>query len=263
MGVDDYAPSAYDDEGEYTRLRAMEASDDPETFASFARVGLTGPFHAPAEVGVGAGGVAEWMAARLAPGARVTIVDFDPRFVPRMALDDPVVVVADIVEVDLEPRHDLIHCRYVLQHVSDPARALANLAAGLAPGGWLVVEDSHWHSVVADRTHPDAALFDRVNEALAQVAAGLGIDTSIASRLPGMVDDLGLVDRGERIWQYFERGDASAGARANAAPRLGADAVAAGHISESDLARYLELIADPTMTVLGESTASVWGRRPD
>lgn len=37
--------------------------------------------------------------------------------------------------------YDLVHCRFVLQHLAEPAAALRRMAAAVAPGGWLVVEE--------------------------------------------------------------------------------------------------------------------------
>jgi 2-polyprenyl-3-methyl-5-hydroxy-6-metoxy-1,4-benzoquinol methylase len=45
------------------------------------------------------------------------------------------IVVGDVATVELAGSYDLIFSRAVLEHVSDPVRALANLASVLAPGG--------------------------------------------------------------------------------------------------------------------------------
>jgi SAM-dependent methyltransferase len=36
---------------------------------------------------------------------------------------------------------DVVHARLLLSHLPDPDAALAKLAAGVKPGGWLLVED--------------------------------------------------------------------------------------------------------------------------
>jgi chemotaxis methyl-accepting protein methylase len=48
----------------------------------------------------------------------------------------------DITRDELESAaYDLVHCRFVLQHLAEPVVALDKMAAAVAPGGWLVVEE--------------------------------------------------------------------------------------------------------------------------
>ena len=44
-------------------------------------------------------------------------------------------------------RYQMIFCRHVIEHIPDPAAALADLQVLLAPGGSLVVEVPNWRSV--------------------------------------------------------------------------------------------------------------------
>ena len=74
------------------------------------------------------------------------------------AVDSVLRVVHHDVENDPLPSgsFDLIHARFVLEHLRDPAAVLARLAGVLRPGGWLVIEDALGLSLQANLA--DAAL---------------------------------------------------------------------------------------------------------
>jgi SAM-dependent methyltransferase len=49
----------------------------------------------------------------------------------------------DITVDDVEPAsYDLVHSRFLLMHLDDPADALRRMAAALRPGGWFVAEET-------------------------------------------------------------------------------------------------------------------------
>ena len=92
----------------------------------------------------------------------------------------------DILADPVEPaRYDLVHCRALLCHLPDPARALGIMAAAVRPGGWLLVEDADYCSLVAaDPAHPRAPGFNAVMRTLlAFIAAGRAFDPFFGRRL--------------------------------------------------------------------------------
>src|SRR6478672_13523350 len=96
---------------------------DPVTRGHVDRLGVR-PGSRCWEVGAGGPSIPEALAAAVGPTGHVLATD----------------VVADPPP---EPgTFDLVHARLVLLHVPDRARALATMAAGLRPGGWLLVEDA-------------------------------------------------------------------------------------------------------------------------
>jgi len=152
-----HAASAFDDE--LGRLRLLEDRYDARTFG---RLSALGPLAGTVclEVGAGAGSVACWLAAQAGPAGRVVATDADPRFLVGAPTTGIEVRRHDILAGQLEPRrYDLVHCRALLCHLADPLRALRTMAAAVRPGGWLLVEDADYVSLVAaDPAHPRYAL---------------------------------------------------------------------------------------------------------
>jgi SAM-dependent methyltransferase len=69
--------------------------------------------------------------------------DADPRFLADVTSAGVEVRRHDIRADPLEPAlYDLVHCRALLCHLPDPARALGVMAAVVQPSGWLLVEDA-------------------------------------------------------------------------------------------------------------------------
>ena len=88
--------------------------------------------------------------------------DADPRFLGGTAAAGLEVRCHDILADPLEPGHyDLVHCRALLCHLADPRQAVRAMAAAVQPGGWLLIEDADYVSLVAaDPAHPRPAIAD-------------------------------------------------------------------------------------------------------
>src|SRR5689334_21844890 len=100
----------------------------------------------------------------------------------------------DIVTDDLDEDHyDLVHARLVLEHIPERDRVLARLAAALRPGGWLVVEDFDWASLLVSPGSVAESLHVRANEALVAVFTAAGATTDYGRRLPLHFRAAGLV----------------------------------------------------------------------
>jgi 2-polyprenyl-3-methyl-5-hydroxy-6-metoxy-1,4-benzoquinol methylase len=98
-----------------------------------------GPGARALEVGCGNGSISAWLAERVGPRGQVVAVDLDLSLVdgqaPRLELRQ-----ADIVAGPVDPgSFDLVTARAVLHHVTDVEAATRNLAAGLAPGGSILL----------------------------------------------------------------------------------------------------------------------------
>src|SRR4051812_7514193 len=109
------------DTAEHERLALLEEVFDPFSRASLDRIGVR-PGWSCLEVGAGRGSVARELAARA--GARnVTATDLSTRLLGPIAELGIRVLRHDVLRDEAPGAFDLIHCRFVLEHL--PRRDLA------------------------------------------------------------------------------------------------------------------------------------------
>ncbi|HEX6499868.1 MAG TPA: class I SAM-dependent methyltransferase [Micromonosporaceae bacterium] len=215
------------------------------------------------EIGAGNGSIAAWLADRVGIAGEVIATDVKPQHVrphPRVE-----VLTHDICVDPLpEGQFDVIHARLVLAHLPARREILGRLVQALAPGGALLVEE--WGArpgAVLAASDPDAAeLYTRYQQALLDVFAAWGNDSGWAASVPRVMLAAGLVavdtTAHARSWT-----GGTAGCRLPIAvsSELHEHLVNAG-MPASDLVRLRELLADPTLVLLGNLTYSTLGRRP-
>jgi SAM-dependent methyltransferase len=83
---------------------------------------------------------------------------------------------------------DLVHARFVLEHVPDPAGLTRVLVAAARPGGRIVLADDD-HDVL--RLHPPAPGLERVWRAYVGTYAAHGNDPSVGRKLPALLAGAG------------------------------------------------------------------------
>jgi len=237
---------------------------DPTTFARLAGLGdLVG--RRCLEVGAGGGSVARWLAARVGPHGEVLATDLNPRHLPAGA--GYRVLRHDLVTEPLPAGPwDVIHARLVLLHLPEREEVLGRLAAAVAPGGALVVEEwaTEFGSLVLAAPSPaDADLIDAYQETLVRkILRARGNDPMWAVRVHAAMIGAGLIDVdtviGARSWP-----GGSAGALLIAANigQLRAEFLSAG-FTPADLDRVLALVADPRLVLRSHLLYSTVGRRP-
>ncbi|WP_030244821.1 methyltransferase domain-containing protein [Streptomyces sp. NRRL S-350] len=81
---------------------------------------------------------------------------------------------------------DVVWCERVLQHLTDPARAVAEIARVLRPGGRVALLDTDWATFVL---HPAAP---EIRPALAAVTQATAATPDAGRRLAGWLADAGL-----------------------------------------------------------------------
>jgi SAM-dependent methyltransferase len=117
-----------------------------------------------------------WPAGR---GAEVVATDIDPYFLQAETLAVVEVRRHDILEGPVEDAaFGLVVARAVLVHLRDRARALRHMAAGLKPGGWLVLVDPSPPPTPRLLRAADPALHERVFAAWASSSPGPGSATT-------------------------------------------------------------------------------------
>jgi SAM-dependent methyltransferase len=249
------------DEDELTRLRSLEALYDVHTRDVLDRIGVAEGWTC-AEVGAGAGSVADWLCRRVGPRGRVVAVDITTAFVER--LDHPNLEVrrADVVEHPLEEGgYDLIHARALLEHLPGREDVVAAFAAALRPGGVLVAEDVVLTGTTA--VHPPSELIARLNDAFAKGFAMSGADLDFGLRLPDTLRAAGLTDvDADGHVPIVTTGSPSAHFQTHGLRRQGGLLVEAGLLSEEDVAAGIEVASSPGHTMFAPIMIAAWGRRP-
>jgi ubiquinone/menaquinone biosynthesis C-methylase UbiE len=116
------------------------------------------PGHRILEVGCGLGDDAAALARRVAPGGVVVAVDGSQAMVDAAQKRHGSVAclsfeLADATELPFEDASfDACRIDRVLQHIADPARAIAEMVRVLRPDGVLVAFDNDWETLTVDST---------------------------------------------------------------------------------------------------------------
>ena len=217
------------------------------------------------ETGAGGGSIAGWLALAAGPAGRVLATDVNTRHLPPSPPYD--VLVHDLEKEPVpDGPWDVIHARLVLVHLPGREAILRGLAAALAPGGALVVEDfaSTFRGLVLAAPTPLAAeLVDLYHELLVEhVLPAHGNDPTWAGRVPAAMLEAGLTDVDTvvhaRSWRGGTAGALLIGANIAQARE---DFLAAG-MTEAQLDELGRLVSDPRLMVRDHFTYSTIGRRP-
>lgn len=246
---------------ERDRLNSLTQLYDPATMALIGRLGLP-PGARCAEVGAGTGSVAELLARHVGPAGHVLAIDTDTRFLEPLA--DATITVArqDVTAEPLPPgQFDLIHARLLLEHLPQRDDVLAALAQGLAPGGWLLIEDLDW--ATAEVIDPPSPVYNRVTGACREFMRSRGYDPEYARRLPRSLTAAGLTDVGAQAVAVQVRADAARGIPpwellvAQLAPGL----LAGGWIDQADLEAFTGICRESDSIIFAPLMISSWARR--
>jgi SAM-dependent methyltransferase len=234
-------------------LSLLEGLFDPPSVERLERIGVASGWEV-LELGAGRGSMAAWLAGRVAPGGRVVATDLDVSLLEQRAEPGVEVLRHDVLADDFPPASfDLVHCRAVLVHLSDPERALARIAGWVKPGGVILAEEP-WTDVA--RLAPDPAA--------ARAAAALDdIDGAFARRLPQLLRDVGLERvRGEATLDFFDGGSREAAFFRRVLEGAAASLVASGRLAPEDAQAMKARFEDPAFVDCGWPRIAAVGRKP-
>lgn len=151
-----------------------------------------------ADIGCGTGTVSRWMAARMGPAGRVDAIDIAPEQI-EVAKSTPVEACSSSIHYQVgsayepglpENAFDIVFCRLVLCHLKEPAKAVAQMAKLLRPGGRLVLVDFDLRDTF---TMPHCQFYqDYINEVGIPYQMKVNVDYSIGLKLPQLLMDAGL-----------------------------------------------------------------------
>jgi SAM-dependent methyltransferase len=218
------------------------------------------------EVAAGAGSVAAWLARH---AGEVTATDTDVQHVAPLAATHPNLTVTphDIETDPLEAgRYDLIHTRLLLAHLPRRRELVGKLAAALAPGGVLVIDEfqAAWDWCLMDA--PDllvaGRLFAVYQQALTSVLAASGNDIAWGRNAHRAMREHDLVDIDVEFWaKSWYGGQPGCQLPYLAAAQLRPKLIDAG-MSAADIDAFRTLLEDPTLMIHANLAVSTCGRRP-
>lgn len=215
------------------------------------------------ELGAGNGSIAGWLADQAGPAGQVLATDINTGQIP---VERGYTIVRHDLTSDPLPDGpwDVIHARLVLGHLPGRHDILRRLAATLAPGGALAIEeweDCHAGLVLAAPEPEAATLLPTYLTAVEQLLSAGGLDHEWAWQVHAAMGSAGLVEVDTVVHARSWPGG-SAGALHHAAnirllrPRL----LEAG-MTGQQLDRLSGFLRDPRMVVRGLLTISTVGRR--
>jgi ubiquinone/menaquinone biosynthesis C-methylase UbiE len=150
------------------------------------------------DVGCGPGTITLDLARRIAPGS-VLGIDASAEVIERAeaarvaaGVENARFTTGDVYALELDDAlFDVVHAHQVLQHLSDPVRALVELRRVLRPEGLLAARDSDYGAFTWS---PESPLLERWNELYHQVTARNDADADAGRHLPGWVRAAGFDD---------------------------------------------------------------------
>lgn len=249
--VDTKAPTEHD------RLRLLEEVFDPTTARRLDHTGVQ-PGWRCLEVGAGAGSVARMLAAR-AGADNVTATDMSTDFLAPLAESGIRVLHHDVTVDEAPGEFDLIHSRFVLEHVTRRDEALRRMASWLRPGGWLVVESA----TPIPELSSDPAVRQGLTALSTQMARSVGTDPVWARTLPVPLEDTGLVECTAEGHIIPIRGGGALARWMTATHQLiDEPAVASGAITQAELTEAYATYENPAFVDYTWMSVGAFGRRP-
>ena len=265
MSEQRYFASDEKDDVELNRLRLLESIFDPTTTRHLESIGVSEGWRC-LEVGAGAGSVSRWLATRVGPTGKVVAMDIDTRFLTGISLPNLEIYQHDILKGDEEvDRFDLVHCRALLQNLSEPQKGAERMATAVRPGGWLLIEEFDYGSVLsADATNPSASSFTTTIRALCAFLRRAGIaDAYFGRQVPGILEHLGFVDVDQEGWsRVYHGGEPMARFSAGTLRATSKHMIASGFLTQEQHDNAQQMFLDPAFIYPGLTMFAAWGRRP-
>ncbi len=253
----------------YERLKVLARSRWDDTAALLNLVGVR-PGWRCLDVGCGGGDVSLEIARIVGENGSVVGMDIDAvklELARNQALESGLRTIEfRVVDVNQwsEPlSYDLVYCRFLLQHLSQPLDLVSRMWAAVRSGGALVVEDTDFDGLHCE---PPNAGFEFYARAYPSTLARYGGDASIGRKLYGLFLRAGIPAPHVKLVQ---RVDASGGEKRMALLTLEASAesmidggLASADSIQSAMASLAAFTDDPTTIISGPRIYQVWSHRP-
>ena len=169
----------------------------PTSLALLQRAGLQAGMKI-LEIGCGGGDLAFDIARILGSAGRVLGTDIDQtkldlavREAAEQNLTNIAFQLGNIAESAPAGNFDVVHMRFVLTHLTDPAQALKHIRAALRPRGMVVLEDIDFSGYFC---YPDCAALWRYVQLYTETTRRRGVDANIGPRLPLLLAEAGFAN---------------------------------------------------------------------
>lgn len=174
------------------RLSVLSQAMGPYTDALLDRVAWNG--RRVLDAGCGGGDVSRELARRVCSGGLVLGLDGDPVKIAAAreagaGIGNLAFEIGDATAPAGGARFDAVYARFLLSHLTDPARVLERFRERLKPGGLLVLEDVDFDGHFCE---PALPAFDRYVGWYKAAAAQRGADALIGRALPRLVRAAGF-----------------------------------------------------------------------
>lgn len=264
MNEHQYIGASEKDDVELNRLRLMERTLDPVSVRHLEAIGVAGGWKC-LEIGAGAGSVAQWLSVRVGPAGKVVATELDLRFLQQLQNPGLEIRRHDITRDDLETgQYDLVHCRTVLMQLPEPEKAIRRLADAVRPGGWLIVEETDYGSILStDVTDPSAALFTATLRTVADFMRKKKIvDPYLGRHVRGLLEQCGFADVHQEGWTCICRGGEPLARFDAATIRMASKPlIGAGLLTADQHESVQRMFEDPAFSYPGLTLFSAWGRK--
>jgi ubiquinone/menaquinone biosynthesis C-methylase UbiE len=254
------------------RLNLLDEIFRPYTRELLARAGLREAMKV-VDIGCGTGLVALWIATQVGPNGSVTAVDqsaeqlkIAEKNAARAGLRNISFHQATAYETGLEREEfHLVYSRFLLCHLTEPAKALSEMRSLLRSGGILVCEDHDDGGIFSE---PETAAYKRLVEISKAVNRSRGLDSYVGLKLPRLFQQTGfskpevmikqiahLRGPAKRFWEVTLREVATAIIEAGAATKVELDALCGEIGSIADDETTLVMLARVTQVWAGVTAA--------
>lgn len=250
------------------RLNVLHRIYSPAGREALLEAGLTEGMDV-ADFGCGPGTMTRMLASLVGPSGTVTGIDLHAAQLEQArklsaadGLDNTTFVAADACETGLPANQfDLVYCRFLLLHLTDPAACLGEMWRVLKPGGILLAEDGDLASAASV---PRSAL-DAFANLFSRLGAIRGVDYSVANRLWHLVADAGFSIIGVKVHQPAERAGLSGLLLKWSVEEAGPAFIEAGLITmerlQDTLSQMASAVGDPEILALAPRMSLVSARK--
>jgi SAM-dependent methyltransferase len=253
-----------------SRLDLLERIFGPATRHLLSAAGLCSGMRV-AEIGCGIGLTARWVATQVSPGGSVAGVDSSSE---QLHIGEKSAAEAGTTNLSFRegnayetglPRDsfDLVYSRFLLCHLADPAKALAEMSSLLKRGGILVCED---HDDGGIFTEPVTDAYKRLIQISDAVNRSHGLDSYIGLKLPRLFREVGFTQpeakvnqiallRGEekRFWELTLR---------EAAPAILAVHACTSEELDAICEEMRQIAQNESILLMLARVTQVWARKP-